>query len=343
LHSISGIFCHAFVDCLRSNANQIKLPNEDIMISQRNTTDKLTERLLGSGKPNSEDLPLPSGLSPLHNSGKCSKHVGVKSVSTPLPQTKTPLSKADGPTPQDAAADLEFDDIKSKYAEDVGLALWLANQTRPDISQAVSTLARFTANPGKRHREALKHLGRYLVGTRDLGLHYRRHPAGERHQATGWTDADWGNCQDTQRSTNGCLLFVNGGVVDHHSNRQATIAMSTYESELIALCAGALAVVHLRRLLEHMGNHQLQPTTIFVDNTAAVAQANNDTVTRRARHLSLRTFKVRELVLAGQIIVHWVAGGNNISDLLTKNVTKGVMDKLRPLILSHVPPHAESF
>ena len=68
----------------------------------------------------------------------------------------------------------------------------------------------------------------------------------------------------------------------------------------------------------------------------AAQQSKNDSVSRKARHLSLRAFKARELVLGEQIIAHWVSGGRNISDLLTKNVTKQVMETLRPLILSPV-------
>jgi hypothetical protein len=305
--------------------------NGDIKLSQRHTIDQLVTQLLGNGKANSEDLPSPGDATAKR------PPQGVKPTDTPLPQSKQPLSKEDGPTP----AELEhrdFVDVQSAYATNLGLALWIANQTRPDIAQAVSTLARFTSAPGKRHRDALKHLARYLSGTRNLSLHYRRSPQGLPHNLEGWTDADWGNCLDTRRSTNGCIFKLNGGVVDYFSSRQAIVAMSTYESELISLCAGSLAAVHLRRLLAHMGHTQPQPTAMFVDNTAAVAQSNSDVVSKRARHIDFRTFKLRELVLDGQVITIWVDGRDNISDLLTKNVTKPVMQTLRPRILSPLTP-----
>jgi hypothetical protein len=97
-----------------------------------------------------------------------------------------------------------------------------------------------------------------------------------------------------------------------------------------------LAVVHARRILTHMGLLQPQATPIYVGNTAAAQQSKNDSAPRKARHLSPRAFKVRELVLGEQIIAHWAPGGRNISGLLTKNVTKQVMETLRPLILSPV-------
>ena len=79
---------------------------------------------------------------------------------------------------------------------------------------------------------------------------------------TAWAGADWGNCQDTFRSTNGCLLMLSDGAIGHFSNRQPIVALSTFESELIALRAGALAVAHARRILTRMGLLQPQATQI---------------------------------------------------------------------------------
>ena len=58
------------------------------------------------------------------------------------------------------------------YAEGVGAAMWIAMCTRPDAAHAVSRLAKYMANPGRAHWEALKRLARYLVTTRDVGIVY---------------------------------------------------------------------------------------------------------------------------------------------------------------------------
>ena len=41
---------------------------------------------------------------------------------------------------------------------------------RPDITMAMQQCARICKNPQKEHEEASKHIGRYLVKTRDKGL-----------------------------------------------------------------------------------------------------------------------------------------------------------------------------
>ncbi len=58
------------------------------------------------------------------------------------------------------------------YRSVIGSLLYLSTSTRPDISFAVSNVARFSANPTKRHWIGVKRILRYLIGTPDLGLHY---------------------------------------------------------------------------------------------------------------------------------------------------------------------------
>jgi hypothetical protein len=50
--------------------------------------------------------------------------------------------------------------------------MYLANNTRPDITFAVNLLARYSAAPFMRHWNEVKDVLRYLQGTSDLGLFY---------------------------------------------------------------------------------------------------------------------------------------------------------------------------
>jgi hypothetical protein len=60
------------------------------------------------------------------------------------------------------------------YLSAVGALMYLANSTRPDIAFAVNLLVRHSAKPTKRHWVVVKTVLRYLNGTRDFGLFYRR-------------------------------------------------------------------------------------------------------------------------------------------------------------------------
>jgi hypothetical protein len=56
------------------------------------------------------------------------------------------------------------------YRSLIGKLNFLAQSTRPDISYAVHQCARFTASPKREHRKAVKNIGRYLAGTKNLGI-----------------------------------------------------------------------------------------------------------------------------------------------------------------------------
>src|SRR6266852_2893927 len=62
----------------------------------------------------------------------------------------------------------------NSYARLLGELQYLASATRPDISFAVHRLASFTRNPSMQHQAMLKHVLRYLAGTRDYGITYRK-------------------------------------------------------------------------------------------------------------------------------------------------------------------------
>jgi hypothetical protein len=98
-----------------------------------------------------------------------------------------------------AKATLEEQDcLKSlgvNYCSAVGALSYLSTATRPDIAFAVSTLSQFLESPGITHWESFTHVRRYLAGTADNALVYKR---GGSEALCGYTDADWGNCLATR-------------------------------------------------------------------------------------------------------------------------------------------------
>ena len=53
------------------------------------------------------------------------------------------------------------------YLSAIGALMYLANNTRPDIAFSVNVLARYSSEPARRHWNGIKHIFRYLCGTRD--------------------------------------------------------------------------------------------------------------------------------------------------------------------------------
>ncbi len=56
------------------------------------------------------------------------------------------------------------------YSSVVGMLLYLAGHSRPDIAYAVNCAVRYMFCPKHSHEVALKRIGRYLKATRDQGL-----------------------------------------------------------------------------------------------------------------------------------------------------------------------------
>jgi hypothetical protein len=86
--------------------------------------------------------------------------------------------------------------VENEYNSIVGSLLYLAVNTRPDISFAVGMLSRFMSAPTHRHMQAAKHVLRYLKGTIELGLFFEYAPAGECEPYSGgeyswWRGARW--------------------------------------------------------------------------------------------------------------------------------------------------------
>ena len=60
------------------------------------------------------------------------------------------------------------------YRSVVGMLLYLATNTRPDIAFAVSQVARFSHYPKKSHATAVKTIIRYLSGTKSNGVIFKQ-------------------------------------------------------------------------------------------------------------------------------------------------------------------------
>lgn len=68
---------------------------------------------------------------------------------------------------------------KQKYLTIVRAFTYLTPHTRPDIAFTTNILGRHNRKPIAQHCNGVKHVLRYLRGTEDLGLYYRKYVKGE--------------------------------------------------------------------------------------------------------------------------------------------------------------------
>ncbi|KAA0033349.1 Retrovirus-related Pol polyprotein from transposon TNT 1-94 [Cucumis melo var. makuwa] len=100
------------------------------------------------------------------------------------------------------------------YASIVGSLLYAQTCTRPDISFAVGMLGRYQSNPGMDHWKAAKKVSRYLQGTKDYMLTYKR---SDHLEVIGYSYSDFFGCVDTRKSTFGYLFLLAEGAISWKS------------------------------------------------------------------------------------------------------------------------------
>ena len=80
------------------------------------------------------------------------------------------------------------------YTLAIGSLMYAQVYTRPDIAFAVGVLGRYQSNPGIDHWRAVEKMMRYLQGTKDYMLMYRRTYSLE---VIGYFDANFAGCVDS--------------------------------------------------------------------------------------------------------------------------------------------------
>ena len=114
------------------------------------------------------------------------------------------------------------------YSLIMGSLMYAQDCTRPYISFVVSVLGRFMSNPCLIHYQVVKKVFRYLQGTKDHMLIYRRTDS---LNVVGYNDADFKGCVDDKKSTTRYVFFMVGGVVSWWSAKQFVTTSSTMEAE----------------------------------------------------------------------------------------------------------------
>lgn len=232
----------------------------------------------------------------------------LKPCSTPL-DPNLPLTKAQSPTTSTEIARMK----NVQYREAIGSLMYAAMGTRPDIAFAVSTLSQFSENPGWVHWEAVKHVFRYLLGTKKLELVY----GGEKRGLVGYVDAD-GASQDHRRAITGYAFLIDGAAVSWSSKKQELVTLSTTEAEYVAATHAAKEALWMRRLIGEVFRPLSEPTPLFSDSKSAIALAQDGHYHARTKHIDIRYHFIRYIIEAGSLKLIYCPTDEMTADTLTK-------------------------
>ena len=203
---------------------------------------------------------------------------------------------------------------KIPYQSAVGSVMYAMVGTRLDLAYAVGLISRFMSKPLKEHWQAVKWVLRYIKGTVNTRLSYKK--KGE-FVIRGYTDSDYNGDLDQRRSTSGMVFTAGGNPISWRSSLQKVVALSTTEAEYIALSDAVKEGVWLKRFAEELGFPQ-DSVEIFCDSQSAIALSKNDVYHEKTKHVATKYHFIRDLIVAGEVQVLKIATEYNPADIFTK-------------------------
>lgn len=207
----------------------------------------------------------------------------------------------------------------TQFRRIVGSLRYLTH-TRPDLSFSVGLISRHMQKPTSLHQSALKQVLRYVKGTMDYGIMYRR-DQGEK-ELVGFSDSDLGGDAMDYKSTSGMVFYLGENIITWQSQKQKTVALSSCEAELMAATTAACQAVWLESLLVEMTGYKGGPIKLCVDNKSAIALMKNPVFHGRSKHINMKYHFIRECVEKGLIKVEFVSSKEQKADILTKALAR---------------------
>ncbi|KNZ63839.1 hypothetical protein VP01_1095g6 [Puccinia sorghi] len=236
----------------------------------------------------------------------------------------------------------KFKKLNINYRSAIGLLNYIASNTRPDLSFAVSSLARYSVKPGVLHWKEVKKTWQYLRHTKDLKLTINAiNPS---QFLTIYSDATWGDDPDSRTSQSGYLCYLFGSLISWNSCRQRSITYSSTEAELNPLVESFHEGVWLKALISEMWDTQIASADHFIDDEELNFQLTSDDKVfkeqfctnhfidnkglndklkkfgsnSKTRHIDLRTKGLRQEIKNKNIKITLIKTQDMLADALTK-------------------------
>lgn len=194
--------------------------------------------------------------------------------------------------------------------------MYLSILTRPDISFSISYLSQFNNCFTAVHWRHAKRILKYLKKTKSYGLMYTK----DNKNLEGFVDADWGSNNIDRKSYTGFCFKFSGAVISYECKKQQTVALSSTESEYMAISEACKEAIYLKSLMyEIVGcNYTI---ILYNDNQGAQRLTENPLFHRRTKHIDIRHHFVREAVADNIVKIVYLSTSEMPADLLTKGLS----------------------
>ena len=229
--------------------------------------------------------------------------------------------------------------MHKEYRSILGKIMFYMTKVSPEISFACGQLARHMHKPGVDHWKAMERLVGYISGKKNHELVIRR-PTELRVVSFG--DSSYGDCLDSRRSSTGDIHTIGGGIVSWRAQRTKCICLSSTEAEYIELTEMCKEQRFIQMVMEEVFMCN-KPGIMYKDNESAIYLTKNQHVLSQTKHIDIREHYVREYISQGHGRIRKIKTEDNFADILTKNVSIGLFDKLGSAVLNGFDGHDDKF
>jgi hypothetical protein len=218
----------------------------------------------------------------------------------------------------------------TEYRSLIGSLRYLVN-TRPDLAFSVGVVSRYMEAPSQAHWGAVKHILRYLKGTKDYGCRYGK-GTDLKPFLLGYSDSDFAGDVVDRKSTTGVVYFLGGNMVTWVSQKQKIVTLSSCEAEYVAAAAAACQGVWLSRLVGDLLGTKEAQVKLLMDNMSAIALSKNPVHHDRSKHIDTKFHFIRECIEEGKVEVQHIGTVEQLADIFTKALGRARFVELREAI-----------
>jgi hypothetical protein len=198
-----------------------------------------------------------------------------------------------------------------------GVLRYVSDRTRPDILTAVGEMSSNGApHPSDQHVEVAKSILRFVKSTVNDKLTLG---GSGPIVLRAYSDASYITTGKCKSRLGGCLfLGEDSGAIQSFSRNDSTVSHSSCEAEIKAIDLVIKSVLHVRDLLEFLGEEQKEKTTIYTDSKSSIDLLSTLKSNENTKHINVRIHFIRESLNANKIQLKFIGTNDNVADGLTK-------------------------
>jgi len=238
------------------------------------------------------------------------------------------------------------------YQSMIGSLMYAMTATRPNITYAIGVLSLYNHYLSYQHMVALKHVFRYLNGTKDWRLHLGAALRASLGAALGaslgaalaaslgaalgeitlrgegegtgtlrcFVDSDYAGCSDDYKSTSG-LVITFGAVVTWRLRKQMSTAQSTTDAEYHTFGVGCMRLTVISHLFSELGIPTIPH--VFSHSQSLIASIMNRIYRGTAvAHIATKYYLAAGMASDGEIDLSYKPTAEMLADCFTKPLPK---------------------